>query len=176
MHIFKPYLIIEDTDTFLHLRLSAYSKIISIITFRVLPIFTIILMGCFFYFTNDKVPFMIYFGLLIIFIISIFQFFTKIVCDVYFSDKWITIISFKMINNIREHYLLQDISHVNLVIYTPGRSAGAYYKLCLKNNKKITLINLPIFLSLKKEKLRQLNQKIVQITRLKIEGDLKILK
>ncbi|MDZ4756689.1 MAG: hypothetical protein SGJ10_00945 [Bacteroidota bacterium] len=171
MNIFKPYTIIEESKTSLHLGLSSASKITSILTYRVLRLFLMVMLLGVVYFAAGM-PTKIYIGLAVIFIVAVFMLFANIPSDIYFGAHGLEIRDFKTFNTISKTYILQDKSHINLAIYRGWRSAGAYYKFVLRDNKKITLFNLPIVISFDKEKFRQVNQKLTRLTHLKIEDDL----
>lgn len=172
---FKPYQNVPNYEVQLHLKLRALDRFLGLITFRFIPILIMILIPWVVTQSGSNVPLKIYLGLAIIFIIAIYMLTFRLVREVLFYKHEIEIRSLYFFSLIRRRYLLNDLANINLEIYRGGRGAGAYYKLSLKNGKRITLLNLPILMVLNKDKFIRINEKLTELTNLSVEGDVKKL-
>ncbi|MCX6352141.1 MAG: hypothetical protein NTX03_09800 [Bacteroidetes bacterium] len=172
MPLFKPYKIIETPNVLLHLKLSSFNKALQIFAFRLMPIFVIEMLLWLYFLIDKKMPLQIYAGLFLLFGIAMFILTKKIISGVVFRKDEIEISSYRILSSTSKTYLLNDISHIHMEVYNRGRGSGVFYRLVLKSGKKIRVLNLPIFFNFDKARYRNVNQKLTEITGLKIEGDL----
>lgn len=70
-------------------------------------------------------------------------------------------------------YNLPDIDFIDVEVYNEPRTSGAYYRLVLKNKRRVMFLKISGDMPLSDERLQALNQNITDLTGLKIHHDWK---
>ncbi len=170
MNIYEPYQVIDKDDALLHLRLSFKDRLLSIIASRVLPILIVIIV--FFALDSNEVSI---FGFVTAG--AVFLAFTTIIVinantgvEISFKLSSVEIYSLRFIGKRKRSFLYNEIERVELEIFNSPEVSGAYYRLILKNKKRVMLIKVPSPATVEEERFVLLNESIEAMTHLKINS------
>lgn len=175
MNLFEPYTETKNEQSLLHLKLSAKDRIESVLASRVLPILITIVVAL--SLISEEIPTsgLVSAALIFLALTAIILLNAKTGVEIFFYETAIEIYSLKMFGKRKETISLKDIEGINLEIFIEPRLSGAFYRLVLKNHKRILLLKIPDFAIQEKDRFILLNKKLVELTQLKIEGDMKYL-
>lgn len=166
--LFEPYVVKKHIEQeFLELELPKKLRITSFVLFRVYPFLLLGLLSISFLFTNAQIP-LLYISILSIVVIVLFILLVIKKYPVFISIKKNSI-------EITEKQFAKTVLHTiscteieKISCYeSVGRGGGTYFKLILKNGKKISLFNIPL-LQMNKNKTLIIIDILKEITQIEI--------
>ena len=171
MNIYKPYNILAEEDSLLHLKLSFKDRLISIISSRVLPLLIVIILFATLDSIQKSISIFVTAGLVFLALTSIILLNARTGLEVVFKASVIEIYSLRLLGKRKLSIALEDADYIELEIFNDPRVSGAFYRIVLKNKKRILLLKFPAPESPDEERFINLNLKLEALTHLKIKTE-----
>ncbi|MCX6188509.1 MAG: hypothetical protein NTW54_02680 [Bacteroidetes bacterium] len=171
MNIYNPYNILAEEDSLLHLKLSFKDRLISIISSRVLPLLIVIILFATLDSIQKSISIFVTAGLVFLALTSIILLNARTGLEVVFKASVIEIYSLRLLGKRKLSIALEDADYIELEIFNDPRVSGAFYRIVLKNKKRILLLKFPAPESPDEERFINLNLKLEALTHLKIKTE-----
>ncbi len=175
MNLYEPYTVLEKNEALLSLSLSKKYKIVSVLASRVLPLLILILVFLSSFLTEVSALTWSISGILFVGVSMIIIFNTSLGSEVFFKEASIELYTLKLLTKRGKIIPSQNMDYIEIEIFSEPRLSGAFYRLVLKNGRRVLLLKFPVPTELEKDRFIELDTQLEQITGLKIRGNLNAL-
>lgn len=166
-NIFRPYQVIAQTKTYLHLEESRLRKIFLSVFFKVYPLLMIVgIIAILLSFDFPLKQMLMIIGIGLIFIWTII--FKKFIEEVEISNHEITVNFQSFWGKKSKTLLVNEIENITIETYLINHAGGYYYRIKLNNSKtQIPLLSIPYwYINLQNRE--NINKTLEEITGLKV--------
>jgi len=142
LNIYKPYAKVTPSDDLLQLELKHNDEIESNIMARVLPLLVFLVLFVIYVLKDPSLTTWTLATMVFLVISGTLLLNSKKSDEIHFKKDAIEIVSCRIYGKTQNVFSLQEIDFIDLEIYQEPRICGAFYRLVLKNGKRILLLRV----------------------------------